>query len=327
MSTHEQPGAPLGATEIDLLAADWLQRRNFWDWGVEDEASLDVWLSQSRKHRVAYWRQKAVWENAQRLVALRPLAPARSPGAAPHFVFPLVFKVAAAVIAIIAVGVGTFTYLRAPAYREAVYATPVGGRETITLFDGSQIELNTDTVLRVRKSATERTAVLEKGEAFFDIKHDADRPFSVTAAGHRVVDLGTKFVMRNMPDRLEVSLIEGRASFGATAAVNPKVMKPGDVVVATTRMTKVFRKTTAELSTELGWRRGLLTFYRATLADAATEMNRYNERKITIADAVAGRELIDGTFPSNDVDLFGRVAHSVLGLHVADKGDGIVISR
>ena len=52
----------LTATEIDLLAADWLQRRNFWTWTAEDQVQLDAWLAQSRTYRIAYWRQKSVWE-------------------------------------------------------------------------------------------------------------------------------------------------------------------------------------------------------------------------------------------------------------------------
>jgi transmembrane sensor len=324
MTTQRQTES---ATEIDLLAADWLQRRNFWNWGAQDEAALEAWLSQSHAHRIAYWRQKSVWDNAQRLVALRPLSASHRPVPLPRAVRPLVFKIAAAMIAMSAAGAGGFAYLQTPTYREAVYSTPVGGRETITLFDGSQIELNTDTTLRVRKSATERTAFLEKGEAFFNIKHDATRPFSVTVSGHRVVDLGTKFVVRDMPGRLEVSLLEGSARFESVTGAKSAVLSPGDVVVATAQSTKLTHKSSGELGTELGWRRGLLTFYRATLADAAAEMNRYNERKIVIADAAAAKELIDGTFPANDVDLFGRMAHSVLGLRVRDKGDGIVISR
>ena len=133
--------------------------------------------------------------------------------------------------------------------------------------------------------------MLEKGEAFFDIKHNAARPFSVTAAGHRVIDLGTKFVVWNMPGKLEVSLLEGRQDFESTNAVNvkPTVLSPGDAVVATTHAIKVTRKSTDELGIELGWRRGLLTFYRSSLMDAAAEMNRYNERKIVVADAAAAR--------------------------------------
>jgi transmembrane sensor len=329
MNTPQQNEQPVGATEIDLLAADWLQRRNFWAWNEENERELEAWLAQSRAHRLAYWRQKAVWNNAQRLVALKPLTSPRVQAPAFRQKHPFAFRAAIAAAVVALLGIGSAFYFQQPKYEEAVYATPVGGRETIALFDGSLIELNTDTVLRVRKHAQARFAVLEKGEAYFNIKHNAAHPFMVTAADHRVTDLGTKFVVRNMPGKLEVSLLEGSASFGPASEGRgkPTVLSPGDVIVAAAQSIVLTRKTTEKLSTELGWRRGLLTFYRATLADAATEMNRYNERKIIIADAASGRDLIDGTFPANDVDLFGRMAHSVLGLRVSNKGDTITISR
>jgi len=324
MITPPQAGS---AAEIDLLAADWLQRRNFWNLSAEDEAAFQSWLAQSRAHRVAYWRQKAVWDNAQRLVALRPLGSTYRSTSPSHSPRGAILKFAAAVITVGTICAGGAVYLSGPSREGAVYSTPTGGRETITLFDGSQVELNTNTSLRVRQDSAQRTVVLEKGEAFFDIKHDPKRPFSVSVGGSRVVDLGTKFTVRNAPGEVKVSLLEGRADFEWANYGKPIVLVPGDVLVATAKTIKRFRKTKSELSTDLGWRRGLLTFYRTTLAEAAVEMNRYNERKIVVNDQEAANELIDGTFPTNDVDLFGRVAHSVLGLRVNHKGSSVVITR
>ena len=45
--------------------------------------------------------------------------------------------------------------------------------------DGSRIELNTNTVLRARMTTDQRIVWLEKGEAYFRIKHDSTHPFIV----------------------------------------------------------------------------------------------------------------------------------------------------
>ena len=329
MKTPLQDGAQShGANELDLCAADWLQRQTFWNWGVDEQAALDAWLAQSRAHRIAYWRQKAVWDNTERLVALRSPASPRGRRAAAGK--PQIFRIAAAAIAIGVLGFAGLLYLQRAKTKETVYATRVGGRQMVALADGSRIELNTDTVLRMRSEARGRFATLEKGEAFFHIKHDAAHPFVVNVADHRVTDLGTEFSIRNTPDRLEVTLIEGRARFESTnksLSAQTTVLTPGDVVVATMQATTVAKRPEKELKSELGWRHGMLTFYRATLSDAANEFNRYNERKIVVADRAAAAELIDGTFPTNDVDLFGRVAHAVLGLQVKNESREIVISR
>lgn len=326
---HQESAQKLSATEIDLCAADWLQRQTFWNWGQDEQTGLDRWLAESRAHRVAYWRQKAVWDNAQRLIALRASVQGRDRPINENKK-PIIFRVAVAAVAAAALGIAGLFYLLRVDGNETVYATKIGGHQTVVLADGSQIELNTETVLRTWADGNVRLANLEKGEAFFNIRHNAAHPFVVEAADHRVTDLGTKFSIRNTPDRFEVSLIEGRARFESadkSASTGPTVLSPGDVVIATAQTTTIVRKSEGELVSELGWRHGMLTFYRATVADAANEFNRYNERKIVVADKGAAAELIDGTFPANDVDLFGRIARSVLGLQVKNEGGEIVISR
>jgi len=330
MKPTPQTGQNSNATEIDLCAADWLQRQSFWTWGAEEQAALDAWLAEARAHRIAYWRQKAVWENAQRLKALR--TPLARPGHlnAAKVPKPHVLRIAAAVLIAAVCTATAYQYVQSRSRNEKVYVTSIGGREIVTLPDGSRIELNTNTALHVRVSKDVRMATLEKGEAYFDIRHDATHPFVVDVAGHRITDLGTKFTVRDAADRLEVTLLQGKARLEATAKSSPAnsaILSPGEVAIATSQSVTVIRKQKKELDSVLGWRRGVLTFYRATLADAAREFNRYNTRKIVVVDNAAEAELIDGTFPVNDVDLFGRVAHSVLGAHVQNKGNDIVISR
>jgi len=329
MTSSRQLGQKQSATEIDLCAADWLQRQSFWAWGAEDQAALEAWLAEARAHRIAYWRQKAVWENAQRLTALcTSMSRPEHRGSAKNS-RPLLLRIAAAAIVASAVGASYYQFSGAGSGNEKTFTTLVGGRETVTLADGSQIELNTNTVLRVRADKAMRLVTLEQGEAFFDIKHNATRPFVVTAAGHRVTDLGTKFAVKDAPDRLEVTLFQGKARLESTDKLSPPnttILSPGEVAIATPQSVTVIKKPQKELADQLGWRRGMLTFYRATLADAAHEFNRYNTRKIVVVDNAAEAELIDGTFPVNNVDLFARFAHAVLGAHVENKSNDIVIS-
>jgi transmembrane sensor len=68
-------------------------------------------------------------------------------------------------------------------------------------------------------------------------------------------------------------------------------------------------------------------FDHTTLAEAVAEFNRYNRQKIVIADPQIAKLEIGGTFPSDDVKLFGRAAHIALGLNVEERGNTIVISH
>ena len=226
-------------------------------------------------------------------------------------------------VAIVIFGTAAGGYMVWP--RDAVYQTPVGGRETLTLADGSSIELNTDTVLRTRITASSRNATLVRGEAYFRIHHDAQHPFVVTAGMKTITDLGTAFTVRNDNSGVRVALLEGSAQFNTGG--KPFMLVPGDMVVATATATTLSHEKPQALMSDLGWRRGVVIFKRTTLAKVAAEFNRYNETKLVISDPQTARLTVGGTFPANNVELFGRMAPAILGLHVTRRGDQIVISR
>lgn len=318
----------MSATETDLAAADWLQRKTFWAWSEGDQAELDAWLNAADENRVAYWRQSAIWARTERLAALAPAQ--REMRAAPILQkprWPGILRVVAA-LGVIAVLAGvTAQYATQPRYLS--YSTTIGGGETITLADGTLIQLNTDTALRTRFDEKRREVILDKGEAFFQVTHDAKRPFVVMAAGHRITDLGTKFSVKSGNSRVEVSLLEGRAEFESASGGKPQsaVLKPGDVVVATADSMKLTHKPEDVLSRQLGWRRGVLIFDNTTLANAAKEFNRYNRRKLVVGDSTAANLTIVGTFQANDVEAFADVAQFVLHLKVQKRDQETVISR
>ena len=107
-----------------------------------------------------------------------------------------------------------------------IYATDIGGRKILSLSDGSKIELNTDTSLRIAKGSGGRRVWLDKGEAYFEINHNAAWPFIVTAGTHRVTDLGTKFTMHETGNWLEVALLEGSARLQSIDPWRDSVRKP-----------------------------------------------------------------------------------------------------
>lgn len=320
---------PQPASDIQTRAAEFLVARSDRNhWSAADEAELDAWLAQSLAHQTAFWRLESIWGRADRLNALRPLTSRNTPALRPRRRRSLFLGLAAAVVAVAAIG-GSASLLMSNT-RTVTYTTPVGGRKIITLADGSSVELNTDTSLRAVIDAKQRTMELVRGEALFNIKHDAAHPFVLVAANHRVIDLGTRFVVREDGARVKVALLEGSARVetgSAGAGIGSALLKPGDEAVATAQGVSVTRKSPHKLNSELGWRRGVLVFQHATLVEVANEYNRYNTRKIVIGDAGAGARIITATLPTNDVAGFARMARNFLGLHVEDRGSEIVISR
>ena len=80
------------------------------------------------------------------------------------------------------------------------------------LADGSVMHLNTDTMVTVRYGRAQRNIVLTAGQAEFEVAHDADRLFRVTAGLAEMVDVGTKFDVRLDPAATVVTVLEGRVA-------------------------------------------------------------------------------------------------------------------
>lgn len=319
---------PVGAKAIKAQAASWLERRDRADWSERDQAELDSWLAELTENYLFYHRVESAWARSQRLIVLHHPKQQTNTESARGWLRRVLAATAAvfAVLAVLSIG-GTLLRLSPEKH---TFVTPVGGHEIVTLKDGSSIELNTDTVVRTNIGVDYRMASVEKGEAYFKIAHDAGHLFIVTANNSKITVLGTKFSVRKEPNRVEVKLIDGRVWFTSDNGEMPAksaLMTPGDIVVATAGTLLVSKHTPAALADELSWRRGLLIFRHTSLADAASEYNRYSRRKIIIANSAAERMTVSGSLPANDMREFLVIAKKFFGLRVETYGDEVVISR
>ena len=302
------------AEEVDAATAAWLDKRDCGNWSEEDGAAFAAWLDADPIHRITYWRMEAAWSRTERLTALRPQPAPRREGS-------MFFRAAAAAITISAVAAGAWFAI--PRETGVTYATSIGGHESIMLADGSRIELNTDSAIRLADSAHARNIWLEKGEAYLQVTHDASRPLTVFAGNRRIVDLGTKFVVKRGTNRLEVAVLEGSVSLdaGNASGTQATVLQQGETAIASAEGVSVHRKTTRELSDELGWRRGVIVFDNTPLGEAAEQVSRYNTVKVTVRDAATARLPVTGTVSSTDPNEFLRMARVVFGLR-AEMIDG-----
>jgi transmembrane sensor len=329
MSVEESATTPLAdATAIETVAAHWVAiRRNRAGWSETQQTELDAWLAQSLAHRVAYLRIEAAWRRTDRLAALR--SPMRAPTESGTSRRALWTRIVAAVgIATVVTGAFVGNELLRP--HGQIIETPKGGQERLTLADGSRIEFNTDTAVRVDLSAPSRVVELLRGEAYFEIKHDAARPFVVTAANHRIVDLGTKFVVRMAPKAVQVALIQGSArleSENGPSGQGALVLTPGDVAIATANTSRITRHTEHDLAERLAWQHGSIVFHQTRLADAIAEFNRYGGPRLVMKGDAATKLKINGTFLTTGAEDFAAVAHEVFGLTVERKDGSIILSR
>jgi transmembrane sensor len=310
----------MSADQIERLASAWLARE---DRGLspEETSQLDAWLGQSSLHQVSYLRLKASWQRADRLAALRaeiarPRRVSRS------------IKLAA-LAAAVAMLFWSTAYFAHRLDSGKAYATAVGGRQVVRLADGTRMELNTNTRVRAQVTDSLRRVTLDAGEAYFEVVHDAQRPFVVYAGNRRITDLGTRFSVFRNGDDVRVVVQEGRVRvemLDAPGSATPVVADAGREVLVREAQILVTSKPDEELTNGLSWRNGLLVFRQQTLAEAAEQFNRYNERQIFVAGS-ARRIRIGGSFKANNLEVFVQLLHEGFGLSVSDQGDRIVVSR
>src|SRR4029078_6001494 len=112
------------------------------------------------------------------------------------------------------------------------FATANGQRDSVRLDDGTRVVLAPESRLTVAMGYGDKVREVElTGEAYFDVHHDAARPFVVHAGGADIRDLGTTFTVRSTADQgVRVAVTSGSVSFAASkAAPNAAiVLQPGD---------------------------------------------------------------------------------------------------
>lgn len=174
-------------------------------------------------------------------------------------------------------------------------STNIGEQLTRQLADGSTIEVNTDSEIRVELSEHQRSIYLLRGQAVFDVAHDESRPFVVFAGDRRVTALGTLFEVRMDSASTQVTLLEGKvrveeiALTDVVVAAKPAAsveLNPGERFVSADGAMSTVPANVIE--SDLSWRQGRHIFVDAKLSDIVAELNRYTTRKIELMDSSIG---------------------------------------
>lgn len=207
-------------------------------------------------------------------------------------------------------------------------ATQRGEIRLIPLQDGSTMTLNTDSAARVKYRDDRRLIELIRGEAFFSVARDAQRPFQVEVAGRRLTTVNGAFRVSRLTDApVVVTVQQGRLDL-AGGVRRPLVLDANSraelVADAPPAVQKISPR---EVERDLAWREGKIAFRGDTLEDAARAFARYGDPRVTIADPALAREPITGLFAANDPAGFSRTVAFALDATATRRGDEIVLSR
>lgn len=312
-------------------AAAWVVRLSDRCCTAADRRAFEQWRAQSVDHEIAYERETLTWETLDRLGALN--LPREYPGSDKFSIRPQSFgparlsrpQWAAAAGIMLAVGFGTtvtVSTLSSPAY-----ATGVGEHRTVVLDDGSRIELNTNSRVIVRYRRGVREVELERGEALFEVMKD-NRPFVVSAAGTEIRAGQSELAVRLGVQGAVVRVREGNADIFATTGssgigTHAVRVSAGFEAIASSATPRLRPVAEAEIDRSLAWRRGGLAFDGQTLAEAASEFNRYNRQQIVIADGSIRNLRVGGYFHNNDMPGFVKAVTTAFSVKATKNGDGV----
>jgi transmembrane sensor len=302
---------------IDQQASRWLSRRDARVPSAQDEADFHRWLNADIRHRVAYLRLEGTWKRSDRLHDLRPLDRGLDPDLLRAHPLRSRWPVALAASLALACMVGGFFFAQAR-FGWQHYETRVGGFSRIVLEDGSVIDLNTDSDVRVRLRAERRDVKLLRGEGRFQVAHDPRRPFVVTAADASVRAVGTAFSVRlREASQVDVLVAEGSVAVVSSTVPHAPPVTAGEAAVLQPNHMSVRHVEPEVVQSRLAWTSGRLQFRGETLGDAVAEFNRYNRRQIRLADASLARLRVGGTFNATDPESFAAALSSAFRLQVA----------
>jgi len=252
----------------------------------ELKSAFEAWLAQDPQHR-------QVWEDMNVTVRLMAAAPATQRGEVRrgrryHRWYVAMGGLAAACLAIMFMVPDVMLRLRAD------YYAPPGMTRDIRLADGSRVVLAPRTALAVHVTSRERRIELLRGEAYFVVKHDVARPFSVTAGPITTTDIGTEFDARTDGADATVAVKEGEVHVSARSGVPfERNLRAGNWAhVGTTQAL------TGSQSPDMValWRNGTLIARDSTIGEMVTALQPWTRARIVVAHGSLTEKRVTGSY-------------------------------
>ncbi len=282
------------ADRIAEEAAGWVARLQSSDATPADRALFQQWLERDNRHREAFDEFSDLWGDLKDL----PIPPDRLKklrgGRRRRSFYRATTAVVVLLLAVSLYNAGYVDRMRAD------YYTSVGEVRSVELADGSRVYLNTDTAITVDFSGSARRIHILRGEAFFDVAKNPQRPFVVVDGALTATAVGTQYAVRAGTGSFEadVQVEEGKVevrsadqrvlvSAGYTAAIGDGgavIVQPADVADAT------------------AWRNGRLIFSGRPLKEVLAALARYRRGQIVMLDRALGERKISGIFDLSDTD-------------------------
>jgi transmembrane sensor len=283
-------------------AAAWFVRLHADDVTAVEQKQFKHWYAKSQEHAKAYDKIQLLWkqleapgkrvharlEVEQAVAEHKPLARKQKHGAQRFMALP-------------ALALFILLSYQLPVHYQnwqSDYYTLPGKQLTVVLDDGSRLTLNTDTALAVNLSDKQRHIELLRGEAFFQVSPDKNRPFIVSNGIADARAVGTAFSVKKTNDDMRVVVSEGTVEVSAGKTDAPALVHINQQVDY--QQDRVGPVMSSDILETLAWQRGQLIFKRQPLWKVIQEVNRYRSGQIMLINPKLKQRIVSGVFDTAD---------------------------
>ncbi|WIO75069.1 FecR domain-containing protein [Porticoccaceae bacterium LTM1] len=226
------------------------------------------------------------------------------------------------------------------------YVSRVGEQKLIELEDGSSVMMNTGTEIIVEMTDQHRAVILNRGEAYFSIAGDPERPFNVSVGDRSVTVLGTEFNVKKQNNGFILAVNEGlvavHAEYEPVNAQSEQISldvddgarmldlqqrRFGAGMVAEfnvdERMTTVYKP--ESIKKFVGWKSGVIRFEGVPMSEVVMELNRYSGKKILIKDQSVFNIIIFASVNVNNISEAINMLDVAYPIDVIHQFDQIVL--
>lgn len=295
------PPAPDAVDPLAREALGWIVHLHSGDEVAADWASFEDWKAASSDHARAAEKAMLLWQGVR--PALRSLRRSKSR------------RVAIGLVAALGLGAaaGALEPTTVPSLL-AAYGTATGELRTVTLKDGSIVDLDTATAFDV--SADHRTLTLHAGQIHVTVAPDPDRPFRVVTGKAEVKALGTAFAVRIAPETERVVVTEH-----AVQVTAPSSAPQASVRLTAGQSVEIGRAGLGvprdeDVGASISWRAGELHFLDRPLSAVVAEIERYRRGRIVIVGDDLARLPVTGNFDVRNTDAFIDAAVLALPIRI-----------
>ena len=290
--------------DLDDQAIDWQTLLHSGEASARQRLDYQRWQQLSPAHKTAAQEAEALWADIG-LTASAEQHRARPRRRAYRWASGLAAGLVLAVL-----GYGAADYV--PSWSDT-HHTGVGQRQQWLLSDGTRVTLNSATALSVDFTGNQRSVILRKGEALFELADDPSRPFIVQAGQDRVAAKNGAFSVRR--DAVQTRVLVASGAVQVQHQTQTLELQPNQQALYQAGQA-VAERQQVDANALTAWHRGKLIFNRKPLQDVLAELERYQYGRIVLPDATLGAMQISGVFDLNDPQNLLHTLEQRYGLNI-----------